>query len=503
MMRGIEEWNRHAVPAVRDPAGNIVTPGHDPYGGTGEWSFRRNADAIKAYWPTASSAWPTRTSRAWSRSACAATATSSLPDGDGIELMQEILAHRAADPRRARRARTSPQVWTLYKEVQRYWDQGLRAPDDVTVVFTDDNWGNMRKLPDPTLPPRAGGYGMYYHFDYVGGGRNYKWVDTINLANTWEQLNTSLPVRRRPAVGGQRRRPEERGAAAAVLPRLRVETRCRCRGRLPEWEKRYAAENFGAGTPPAIAEVLHTYGVLQSRRKPELLNRRITSGARHHGHLRRPGQPVLPGELPGDGPGDRGLAAPRGRGRSGSGAPCRRPTRTPTSSSCCYAGQGDREPVRVAARGVHEHPVRRTGPGRDQRPRRRDGRAVRRRPGAVALLQHRARRREVAELPDPAEDRLRRHRAVRPERAVAAAGAEQRGAAGRGLPRRATDRRCRPAADMGVAVDGSDQWWPAATRRRPCCRRSARTRASPAQYLEVFNRGATPFDYRIRPASRG
>lgn len=50
MMRGIEEWNRHAVPAVRDSAGTVVTPGHDPYGGTGEWSFRRNADALKAYW---------------------------------------------------------------------------------------------------------------------------------------------------------------------------------------------------------------------------------------------------------------------------------------------------------------------------------------------------------------------------------------------------------------------------------------------------------------------
>ena len=40
-------------------------------------------------------------------------------------------------------------MWTLYKEVQRYWDRGLRAPDDVTVVFTDDNWGNLRKLPEP------------------------------------------------------------------------------------------------------------------------------------------------------------------------------------------------------------------------------------------------------------------------------------------------------------------------------------------------------------------
>ena len=67
----------------------------------------------------------------------------------------------------------------------------MRPPDDVTVVFCDDNWGNMRKLPDQSLPSAAGGYGMYYHFDYVGGGRNYKWADTANLANTWEQLNLS------------------------------------------------------------------------------------------------------------------------------------------------------------------------------------------------------------------------------------------------------------------------------------------------------------------------
>ena len=103
-----------------------------------------------------------------------------LPDGDGIDLMQSIIAAErqilgqvtGKDPSR------TPQVWTLYKEVQRYWDEGLRPPDDVTVVFTDDNWGNIRKLPDQTLPTRSGGYGLYYHFDYVGGGRNYKWVDT-------------------------------------------------------------------------------------------------------------------------------------------------------------------------------------------------------------------------------------------------------------------------------------------------------------------------------------
>ncbi|MEB3371808.1 glycosyl hydrolase 115 family protein [Saccharopolyspora mangrovi] len=50
MMRGIEEWNRHAQPAERDENGNVVTPGSDPCGGTGEWSYRYNAPAVEAYW---------------------------------------------------------------------------------------------------------------------------------------------------------------------------------------------------------------------------------------------------------------------------------------------------------------------------------------------------------------------------------------------------------------------------------------------------------------------
>ena len=68
----------------------------------------------------------------------------------------------------------TPQVWALYKEVQNYYDKGMKVPDDITLLLCDDNWGNIRKLPDLTEKPRKGGYGMYYHFDYVGAPRNSK-----------------------------------------------------------------------------------------------------------------------------------------------------------------------------------------------------------------------------------------------------------------------------------------------------------------------------------------
>src|SRR3972149_715521 len=84
---------------------------------------------------------------------------------------------------------TIPQMWALYKEVQEYYDKGMRVLDDVTLLLCDDNWGNIRKLPKPGEKPRPGGYGIYYHFDYVGGPRNYKWLNTNQISRVWEQMH--------------------------------------------------------------------------------------------------------------------------------------------------------------------------------------------------------------------------------------------------------------------------------------------------------------------------
>ncbi len=85
-----------------------------------------------------------------------------------------------------------PQVWCLYKEVQTYYDKGMRVPDDVTLLWSDDNWGDLRRLPTAEERNRPGGAGIYYHFDYVGGPRNYKWLNTNYLPKIWEQMNLAL-----------------------------------------------------------------------------------------------------------------------------------------------------------------------------------------------------------------------------------------------------------------------------------------------------------------------
>ena len=81
------------------------------------------------------------------------------------------------------------QVWALYKEVQDYYDAGLRVPDDVMILISDDNWGDIRRVPTAAERSRRGGWGIYYHVDYVGAPRNTKWLNVTQTQQMFEQLS--------------------------------------------------------------------------------------------------------------------------------------------------------------------------------------------------------------------------------------------------------------------------------------------------------------------------
>ncbi len=82
-----------------------------------------------------------------------------------------------------------PQVWCLYKEVMDYYNAGMRVPDDVTLLWAEDNWGNVRRLPTAEERKRSGGAGIYYHFDYHGGPRSYQWINTNPIPKIWDQMS--------------------------------------------------------------------------------------------------------------------------------------------------------------------------------------------------------------------------------------------------------------------------------------------------------------------------
>lgn len=168
----------------------------------------------------------------------------------------------------------TPQVWALYKEVLDYYDHGMRAPDDVTLLFADDNWGQIRRLPVPGKDrlDRPGGYGVYYHFDYVGAPRNYKWINTNQVSKVWQQMDLAYQrgARNIWIVNVGDIKPME--YPLSFFMRMAWNPEAMTPEALAAFPRRWAGETFGAELGPEIGQVLTTYGTYASRRKPELID---------------------------------------------------------------------------------------------------------------------------------------------------------------------------------------------------------------------------------------
>jgi hypothetical protein len=246
---------------------------HDEWGryGKGPWNYAKNAEALRAFWQGGVE-----------RVRDYENIISLGMRGDGDEPMSEqqnvaLLERIVADQRKilsgipGRGAAEAPQLWALYKEVQGYYERGMRVPDDVILLWCDDNWGNIRRLPTPEEQKRPGGAGVYYHFDYVGGPRNYKWLNTIPISKIQEQMNLAWHYRANRIwivnVGDIKPMefPIEFFLSMAWNPESLPHER------LNEYSRDWAARQFGAQHAAEIAALINGYTRLDGRRKPELL----------------------------------------------------------------------------------------------------------------------------------------------------------------------------------------------------------------------------------------
>ena len=83
---------------------------------------------------------------------------------------------------------TIPQAFTPYKEVLEIYSNGLELPDDVTIIWPDDNFGYMKRLSGPHEQKRSGRAGVYYHVSYLGVPHSYLWYSTTPPALMYEEL---------------------------------------------------------------------------------------------------------------------------------------------------------------------------------------------------------------------------------------------------------------------------------------------------------------------------
>jgi len=264
----------------------IGTSHHEPlmraheewkYFGNGrKWNYDSTEAGLKEYWKGGMQ-------RAWNEKI---VSLGMRGDGDAPmsrETATGLLERIVKDQRQiieevtGRAASETPQLWALYKEVQDYYDKGMRVPDDVTLLLCDDNWGNIRKLPKISDPPRKGGYGIYYHFDYVGGPRNYKWVNTNPIPRVWEQMHLAYEygVRHIWIVNVGDIKPMEFPISfwleyAWNPEKIGADD-------LQKYTEKWAAAQFGNKYAKEIAGIISKYGKYNGRRKPELLDQNTYS----------------------------------------------------------------------------------------------------------------------------------------------------------------------------------------------------------------------------------
>jgi hypothetical protein len=250
MMRAEKEWKR----------------------GDGPWNYAENRDRIDAFWRAGME-------RDKSYEQIVTLGMRGVNDTPmSASANAELLEKIVADQRQILKETVNPdlanvpQVWTLYKEVQGYYDNGMRVPDDVTLLWSDDNWGNIRRLPTAEERKRTGGAGIYYHFDYVGDPRSYKWLNTNYLPKIWEQMNLALNygADRIWVVNVGDLKPME-------FPIEFFLTMARTPGRfdqdhLDEYTRLWATREFGPEHAVEIASAVEDYTRYNGRRKPELID---------------------------------------------------------------------------------------------------------------------------------------------------------------------------------------------------------------------------------------
>ena len=259
--------------------------------GEGEWRYDTNRENMLAYWEE----W------AQKRGPYEAVWTvgmrgihdSGMRGPETIEEQVRLLEQAIDDQRELLKRHVHddieqvPQVFTPYKEALTHYQNGLELPEDVTILWCEDNYGYIRQLSNPEEQQRSGGSGVYYHISYLGWPRPYLWLNTTPPALMWAEMT------RASAYGADRVwvlnvgdiKPGEIGIEfwhrlAWDVDRYGPDAQ---QAFLREW----AAREFGPEHAEDVAGVVDNYYQLGFQRKPELMADDIFNAAHYREGERR------------------------------------------------------------------------------------------------------------------------------------------------------------------------------------------------------------------------
>jgi len=255
MIRAQQEWDRRYFRTL------------------GHWNYKKHADTLEKFWREGVrrnknyESIVTMGLRGANDSEMEGDLKSNIAMVEGIVKKQQKIISEEMNPDITQ----VPQSWCLYKEIMDYYNEGMKVPDNITLLWADDNWGNVRRLPTPDERLRAGGSGVYYHFDYHGGPRSYEWINTNPISKIWDQMSLAKQY------GADRIWIVNVGHFKGYeLPMeyfmsLAWDTNKWTNSNINEYTQLWAAREFGAEYANEIADILSKYTKYNGRRKIESL----------------------------------------------------------------------------------------------------------------------------------------------------------------------------------------------------------------------------------------
>jgi len=239
----------------------------------GEWRYDLNKNEIAQYWTD-------RVVQAKSYESVYTVGMRGIHDGsmpgpkdknEKVKLLGEVIADQRAilSKNISVPVNSVPQIFCPYKEVLSLYQAGLKLPDDVTIVWADDNHGYIRQLSNPEEQKRAGGSGVYYHISYWGAPHDYLWLSSISPALISYELTKAYQYKadRLWVINVGDIKPAEMETQFAMdlawdINKWKPEN-------AQQYAESWAAETFGTEFAQSIAHIKAVYYRLGHEAKPE------------------------------------------------------------------------------------------------------------------------------------------------------------------------------------------------------------------------------------------
>ena len=259
MIRAQAEWGKH-----RREYGN------------GQWNYATNEEGLKKFWTDGIER--NKSYESIITVGMRGDGDLAMPDAGGLEANKKLLEKIIADQRQILAEHLNPdvtkipQLWALFTEVQQYYDAGLKLPDDVTLLFCDDNVGDLRRLPTPEERKRSGGAGIYFHMDMHGGPFSYQWLNSSPLPKIQEQMNLALEygATRIWIANVGDLKPLE--IPLEFFIRMGWNPAAVTKDKVAAYQQRWAGREFGPAHAAEIAGLVSQYAKFNGICKPDLLN---------------------------------------------------------------------------------------------------------------------------------------------------------------------------------------------------------------------------------------